>query len=165
MTERTYQTDAIAVHWDSSRCIHTGICLKTLPTVFDFDSRPWVTVDGADADTVAAAIDRCPSGALRYERLDGRPGEQPNDPATVVPMPNGPLLVRGDVDVRLRQGDQVTREYRMALCRCGKSGNQPFCDLSHRETGFRDTNPQIRSGRIEAKSPAEIATAEAPPEE
>ena len=162
MTERTYQTDAIAVHWDSSRCIHSGICLQTLPAVFDLNTRPWVTVDGADADTVAAAIDRCPSGALRYDRLDGRPGEQPSDPATVVPMPNGPLLVRGDVEVRLRHGDQVTHAYRMALCRCGNSQNQPFCDLSHRDAGFTDTDPQIRSGRLQAESPQDIGSAEAP---
>ena len=162
MTERTYQTDAIAVHWDSSRCIHTGICLRTLPAVFDLETRPWITVDGADADTIAAAIDKCPSGALRYDRLDSQPGEQPSDPATVVPMANGPLLVRGDVAVRLRHGDEVTHEYRMALCRCGHSQNQPFCDLSHRGAGFKDTDPQIRSGRLQAESPDDLGTAEAP---
>ncbi len=162
MTERTYQTDTIAVHWDSSRCIHTGICLKTLPAVFDLKTRPWVTVDGADADTIAAAIDRCPSGALRYERLDGQPGEQPDDPVTVTLMPNGPLLIRGDVDVRLRHGDRVTRESRMALCRCGHSQNQPFCDLSHRGAGFKDTDPHIRAGRLQAESPEDLGSAEAP---
>ncbi len=163
MTRRTYQADAIAVHWNSARCIHTAICLRTLPQVFDLETRPWVTVDGADADTIAAAIEKCPSGALRYERLDGAPGEQPAVPATVVPFPNGPLLVRGDVDVRLRHGDQVTREPRMALCRCGHSRNQPFCDLSHREAEFRDTDPAIRSGRAQAASPEDIASPETPP--
>jgi uncharacterized Fe-S cluster protein YjdI/CDGSH-type Zn-finger protein len=165
MTERTYQTDAIAVHWDSSRCIHSGICLQTLPAVFDLDTRPWVTVDGADTATVAAAIDRCPSGALRYERLDGQPGEQPSTPATVVPWPNGPLVVRGDVEVQLRHGDRVTREYRMALCRCGHSKNQPFCDVSHRDAEFRDTDPAIRAGRLQAETPGDIAAPETPPTE
>jgi uncharacterized Fe-S cluster protein YjdI/CDGSH-type Zn-finger protein len=164
MPRRTYTTDAIAVYWNSDRCIHSGICLKTLPQVFDLQTRPWVTIDGADADTIAAAIDRCPSGALRYERLDGAAGEEPEVPTSVVPMPNGPLLVRGDVDVRLRHGDSVTREYRMALCRCGHSQNQPFCDLSHRESSFRDTDPSIRAGRLQADSPGEIAPPEAPPD-
>ena len=164
MTRRTYTTDRIAVHWDSTRCIHTGICLNTLPAVFDLDTRPWVTVDGADADTIAAAIERCPSGALRYERLDGAPNEAPAIPATVVPWPNGPLLVRGDVAVRLRHGDEVAHENRMALCRCGHSQNQPFCDLSHRSAGFRDTDPKIRTGRAEASNPSDIAQPEAPPQ-
>ena len=75
MAKRTYTTDRIAVHWDSQRCIHTGMCLRSLPEVFDTSNRPWVTVDGADADAVAAAIEKCPSGALRYERLDGAAGE------------------------------------------------------------------------------------------
>ena len=164
MTKRTYRTESIAVHWNSDRCIHTGVCLNGLPEVFDLDTRPWITVDGADADTIAQAIERCPSGALRYERLDGAADEQPHQPATVVPWPNGPLLVRGDVDVRLRHGDRVVREPRMALCRCGHSQNQPFCDVSHRAAGFRDTDPAIRRGRAEAASPADIATAQAPPQ-
>ena len=164
MTKRTYRSDAIAVHWDSDRCIHTGICLQTLPGVFDLDTRPWITVDGATAEQIASAIERCPSGALRYDRLDGAAAEVPDLPATVVPWPNGPLLVRGDIDVRLRHGDQVVREPRMALCRCGHSRNQPFCDVSHRQAGFRDTDRAIRTGRSEAASPAEIAPAQSPPD-
>ena len=100
MAKRTYETDQIRVLWDSSRCIHTGICLRTLPEVFDTGNRPWVTVDGADADAIAAAIEKCPSGALGYERVDGAPGEQPEDPPTIVARRNGPLFVRGTVEVQ-----------------------------------------------------------------
>lgn len=163
MTRRTYSNDAIAVHWDSSRCIHTGICLSTLSDVFDLEASPWITIDGADAASIAAAVERCPSGALRFERFDGGPAEAADAPATVVPWPNGPLLVRGDVEVRLRHGDQIAHEARMALCRCGHSQNQPFCDLSHREAGFRDTDRRIRTGRDEAHNPNEIAPPQAPP--
>jgi len=164
MTKRTYSTDSITVHWNSERCLHTGICLATLPDVFDLDTRPWITIDGASAGTIAAAVEQCPSGALRYERRDGEPGEIAATPATVVPWPNGPLLVRGDVEVRLRHGDLVSNEPRTALCRCGHSNNQPFCDLSHREAGFRDTDRAIRTGRAQAEAPNEIAAPEAPPE-
>jgi uncharacterized Fe-S cluster protein YjdI len=65
---RTYETDAIRVHWDSARCIHTGVCLRTLPQVFDTSRRPWVDIEAADADAIADAVERCPTGALRYER-------------------------------------------------------------------------------------------------
>lgn len=163
MTRRTYTTEAISVLWDSSRCIHSGICLRTLPAVFDLDTRPWVTIEGSDADTIAAAIEECPSGALRYERHDGAPNEAAAVPTTVVPWPNGPLLLRGDVTVQLRHGDEIARELRMAMCRCGHSQNQPFCDLSHRDAGFQDTDRRIRTGRAEATDPGEIADPEAPP--
>ena len=72
---RTYESDAIAVHWDASKCIHTGRCLRALPSVFDTGRRPWVEIDAADADAVAAAVETCPSGALWYERRDGKPAE------------------------------------------------------------------------------------------
>ena len=156
MAKRTYTTDAIEVLWNSERCVHTGICLKTLPEVFDTSRRPWVTVDAAEADAIAAAIERCPSGALAYRRLDGRSGEVPPAETTIVPWPNGPLYVRGSVEVRDRRGELFAAGTRMALCRCGHSQNQPFCDLSHREAGFKN-NPRVIPPRREtAQSPGEI---------
>ena len=52
MATRTYENEDLTVFWDSSRCIHTGICLRSLPGVFDLRSRPWVQVDGARIRTV-----------------------------------------------------------------------------------------------------------------
>jgi CDGSH-type Zn-finger protein/uncharacterized Fe-S cluster protein YjdI len=128
---RTYETEAIRVHWDSSRCIHTGICLNRLPSVFDVRARPWVDLDGADADAVAETVSRCPTGALRYERLDDAEQEQPSRPTVVLPIEDGPLLIAGDLDVKTPEGHRITRENRLTLCRCGMSRNQPFCDNSH----------------------------------
>jgi CDGSH-type Zn-finger protein/uncharacterized Fe-S cluster protein YjdI len=128
---RTYETDSIRVHWDSSRCIHTGICLHRLPAVFDVRARPWVDLQAGDADTVAEVVEHCPTGALRYERLDGTEQEQPNRPTVVLPIENGPLLMAGDLDVRTPDGESIAHENRLTLCRCGMSRNQPFCDNSH----------------------------------
>jgi len=50
MATRTYDKDDLTVFWDSSRCIHTGICLRSLHSVFNLKNRPWVNVDGADAE-------------------------------------------------------------------------------------------------------------------
>lgn len=133
---RAYETDSIRVHWDSSRCIHVGICLRTLPSVFDLDRRPWVELSGASADDVAATVERCPTGALRYERLDGGGGEVPHRPTLVLPVQNGPLLMVGDLDVKTPDGTQIAREARLALCRCGMTHNQPFCDNSHRRRNW-----------------------------
>ena len=134
--QRDYSNESIAVHWDSARCIHTGICLRSLPQVFDTQSRPWVDIDAADADAIAQTVERCPTGALRYERRDGRPGEEPVRPTLVVPIPDGPLLMVADLLVETPDGEEITHEGRLTLCRCGKTRNQPFCDNSHLRRGF-----------------------------
>lgn len=129
--QRTYETEVIRVSWDSSRCIHTGICLRTLPSVFDTRRRPWVDLQQADAEAVVNTVERCPTGALRYERLDGAEGERPPRPTVVWPIEDGPLLMAGDLDVTEDNGEPITHETRLTFCRCGLSHNQPFCDNTH----------------------------------
>ena len=34
------------------------------------------------------------------------------------------------------EGNEVIRDSRIALCRCGASKNKPFCDGTHSEIGF-----------------------------
>lgn len=134
--ERTYRTDVIAVYWEPALCIHTARCLRTLPEVFDVHRRPWVLVDAAPADAVAAAVSRCPTGALRFERFDGAPQEQVPETPVIEAQPDGPLYVRGHVHVVSEDG--VERDLpRAALCRCGESNNKPFCDNMHLRVGFR----------------------------
>ena len=136
MAQRTYETERIRVHWDSTRCIHTARCLNALPKVFDVRRRPWVDVEAADADAVAAAVETCPTGALLYERLDGAPQEEPMRPTVAIPIDNGPLLVMGDLRVEGPDGELITEETRLTFCRCGKTKNQPFCDNTHIAAGF-----------------------------
>jgi uncharacterized Fe-S cluster protein YjdI/CDGSH-type Zn-finger protein len=139
---RTYENDDIRVHWDASRCVHTAICLRTLPSVFAVEKRPWIDIDGSDAEQVAAAVRKCPTTALRYEGLS-IPDEEPDEPTTVEVRPNGALWLRGRVQLKAAGHDPETVEdYRVALCRCGASQNKPFCDNSHRLIGFRDHEPQ-----------------------
>jgi len=52
------------------------------------------------------------------------------------PTPNGPLVVSGNVEICTGTGRTVARLTRTALCRCGQSANKPFCDGSHKTTGF-----------------------------
>jgi uncharacterized Fe-S cluster protein YjdI len=134
---RTYQNGRIRVLWDADRCIHVGRCLRALPTVFDVRAQPWVNLEGASAEQVAAAVRTCPTGALRFQGLGGLPDEVPDEPVTVEVRPNGPLYVRGRVRITRPGGDVVSDEVRVALCRCGASQNKPFCDNSHRLIAFR----------------------------
>lgn len=56
---------------------------------------------------------------------------------SVTIYPNGPLVVRGDVDIREVTGDVVSSCRTVALCRCGRSRVKPYCDGSHRISGRR----------------------------
>ena len=49
----------------------------------------------------------------------------------------GPLLVRGQIELRDAEGRIIEPERgTVALCRCGASARKPFCDGSHKLTGF-----------------------------
>lgn len=146
VSSRTYETDAIAVHWDSTRCIHTARCIEALPEAFDVSHRPWIDVTAASADALAAAVRQCPTSALRYTRLDDVAQEAPQRPAVATPAPDGPLAVMGELTVKDPDGNVVAEETRVALCRCGKSRNQPFCDNSHLAGGFRSREFTAKRG-------------------
>ena len=150
MARRTYGGSDIEVTFDSDLCIHATECVRGLPGVFDRDRRPWVLADNASADEVSHVVERCPTGALQYRRIDGHLDEQANAVATVTPVENGPLAVRGDLVVQHEDGS-LERLPRAALCRCGQSKNKPFCDNSHLEVGFRA--PGVSPG--DAASPRE----------
>ena len=74
---QSYETPEIVVTFDPSICIHSGVCLRGLPLVFDVRRRRWVQPEHASAEEVAAQIRRCPSGALQYrlKRESNEPGE------------------------------------------------------------------------------------------
>ena len=52
-------------------------------------------------------------------------------------VPNGPLLISGNLEVVSGTGRTTNRVERTALCRCGQSANKPYCDGSHTAAGFR----------------------------
>jgi uncharacterized Fe-S cluster protein YjdI len=133
--EREYRTDEIIVFWEPALCIHSARCLRGLPQVFDANRRPWVTVDAASADEIANVITRCPSGALRFQRLDDGEQEKVSEVTQVRASPNGPLYLRGRLVITSEDG--VVHELpRATLCRCGHSANKPFCDNTHLRIGF-----------------------------
>ncbi len=55
---------------------------------------------------------------------------------TVLPRPDGSLLVQGEVRVVGPDGRDIEVKEKFSLCRCGASKRKPFCDASHREIGF-----------------------------
>jgi len=59
-------------------------------------------------------------------------------PASVTVYPDGPLVVRGDVEVRELDGETVSAGRTVALCRCGRSALKPLCDGSHKVAQVAD---------------------------
>lgn len=51
--------------------------------------------------------------------------------ASVTVYPDGPLVVRGEVEIRDVDGRVVECARTVALCRCGRSALKPLCDGSH----------------------------------
>jgi CDGSH-type Zn-finger protein len=52
--------------------------------------------------------------------------------------PDGPYLVRGDLRLVDESGSEIDPgRATVALCRCGRSRMKPFCDGTHKRTGFR----------------------------
>ena len=132
---REYATDEIVVEWEPRLCFHSQNCVRALPVVFDESQRPWVKVDAASADAVEAAVARCPSGALRTRRLTDR-SVLHSRPPEIRAASNGPLLLSGGVRILDADGTLLYEGERAALCRCGGSGNKPFCDGTHKTNGF-----------------------------
>ena len=58
----------------------------------------------------------------------------------VDPETDGPLRVRGNLEITSGTGRVVARVTQARLCRCGGSGNKPFCDGTHAKIGFRSGN-------------------------
>ena len=53
-------------------------------------------------------------------------------------LKNGPFLVNGPIELKDSEGKMIpTKEKLCALCRCGHSHNQPFCDGAHSKAGFK----------------------------
>lgn len=68
--------------------------------------------------------------------MDSASGDFP--PVTITPYRDGPYLVRGPFRLLDQDGNEIDPARRtIALCRCGKSRTRPFCDGTHRLTGFR----------------------------
>lgn len=128
--EKAYTSPDITVFYDAKLCIHAAECVRGLPAVFDSNIKPWIDPTQGTADEIAKVIHKCPSGALRYERLDGEQSETSN-PASLAFVKDGPIVMRGNIELKDLQGKILFEGTRVALCRCGMSKNKPFCDRSH----------------------------------
>jgi len=61
---------------------------------------------------------------------------------------DGPLVIDLPAGSRfvLNGKEHVLQKPKLALCRCGRSGNKPFCDGSHKDCGFRAAAGELELG-------------------
>ena len=139
-----YTNDEVTVIWKPKVCIHSAICWKGLIEVFNPKERPWIKMDGATTEKIIEQVRQCPSGALSYylnaeavidEHADKVVAEAANILKVEV-TPNGPYLIKTECLIVHSDGREETKTGTVALCRCGASGNKPYCDGSHRKVGF-----------------------------
>jgi uncharacterized Fe-S cluster protein YjdI len=65
-TVKHYKKDRLTVVWQPALCAHSTLCWKGLNSVFDPQKKPWINVDGAEAEQILAQVRACPSGALSF---------------------------------------------------------------------------------------------------
>ncbi len=139
---KTYETEEIAVTWKPSLCSHSTNCWKGLSEVFNPRLKPWVDLTKSDADKIMKQIDLCPSAALSYVKKSAQSTAENQTESTeetiVEIVPNGPVLVYGNITVKDTAGNLTSKNKVSAFCRCGASSNKPYCDGTHRKIDFKD---------------------------
>ncbi len=134
----------LSVHFEGRRCIHSRHCVLDAPSVFKANTPgEWIHPDSVSAEALVGVALTCPSGAIRYQRHDG--GAEESAPAVnqMRIRENGPYAVHAELKIAGKDDG-----YRATLCRCGQSGNKPWCDGSHVSAAFLATG-EPSSGDVE----------------
>ena len=147
-----YPGKSASVSWRGGLCIHIGECGRAKGELFVGGRKPWCQPDAASDDDVQDVVMRCPSGALSVELADGSRPETASAENTVNVSYNGPLFVRGQLEIEGAPSDAPGLNFRAALCRCGQSNNKPYCDNSHESAGFKDYGAVGETGEPSTES-------------
>lgn len=138
-----YTNGEVTVIWQPNLCIHSAICAKGLPGVFNPQRRPWVDMSQSDMQTIIEQVRKCPSGALSYILNETNTSNMENkivsEAANIIKVevaPNGPYLIKTECVIVHSDGKEETKTGTVALCRCGASANKPYCDGQHKKVGF-----------------------------
>jgi uncharacterized Fe-S cluster protein YjdI len=159
---RRYSNKEITVYWKPDACVHASYCYRELIEVFDPGRRPWVDMNGSTTERIIEVVNMCPTEALAWKWNDEvknenisidqtnhikfrRPDlvglEEKNDKPDMVSvkiMTDGPVVIKGNFTFKYGNNNKEMKDGIISICRCGYSNHQPFCDGTHRKTGFED---------------------------
>ncbi len=122
----------LELDFDAKRCIHSRFCVTWAPQVFLANVQgSWIHPDAMEVERLVEVAHACPSGAIRYRRLDGGADEAAPPVNLMSVREAGPYAFRAQLQI-----DGAPGGFRATLCRCGASKNKPYCDGSHHQVGF-----------------------------
>lgn len=134
----TYEGAEVTVGFIPRLCGHAAECGRIAANIFDVSQKPWVQPDNGTRAQVEAVVAACPSGALQIMN-DGQPETIVPDGAEIRVQENGPYWVTGcTIDTDTTATALSSDKY--ILCRCGLSGNKPYCDGTHRDKGWKSND-------------------------
>ncbi|NLR89930.1 MULTISPECIES: (4Fe-4S)-binding protein [Flammeovirga] len=134
-TTRTYSNGDIEILWQPDLCIHSTKCFQALPNVFNPSNRPWVNMSNGETFDIIKTVKNCPSGALSLKSDETDTSTTPSVEINV--LKDGPVLVKGNIDITISGKTENLGDKQVALCRCGHSNNKPYCDGNHVKAGFK----------------------------
>jgi predicted GNAT family acetyltransferase/uncharacterized Fe-S cluster protein YjdI len=68
MIKKEYSNGEVTIVWKPEKCIHAGVCVKTLPKVYNPKEKPWIKPENASSEELIAQVSKCPSGALSIKQ-------------------------------------------------------------------------------------------------
>jgi len=145
--------EKLELSFEAKRCIHSRFCVTWAPQVFLANVKgPWIHPDAMPVERLVEVAHACPSGAIRYRRLDGQPDESAPRVNLATVREAGPYAFRAQLVI-----DGAPAGFRATLCRCGASRTKPYCDGSHHQIGFSASGeppsgatdmPPVRDGAL-----------------
>ncbi|MFT3793521.1 (4Fe-4S)-binding protein [Flavobacterium sp.] len=63
---KEYSNGEVTIVWKPDLCIHSAICAKGLPKVFQPREKPWIKEQAATSKEIMDQVSKCPSGALSF---------------------------------------------------------------------------------------------------
>ena len=80
MKAKEYTNGEITIVWKPDICIHSGICVKTLPHVYKPNERPWIQMEHATSQemidineaVVGRIVERCNGFFFEIEKEPGK---------------------------------------------------------------------------------------------
>ena len=64
METKEYSNGEITILWKPKLCIHSGVCVRSLPKVYHPKEKPWIKMEHATSEELIKQVANCPSGAL-----------------------------------------------------------------------------------------------------
>ena len=125
---------------DDGRCAFARFCHRDSGDAWELAEDSESEFHHAEA---IIAANECPAGRLTAVEKDGTEHEPDYLPAIEILQDpeervSAGTFVKGGIPIESADGTVYEIRNRVVLCRCGMSGNKPFCDSRHVSEEYRD---------------------------